>query len=769
MQEVAHNPAVSADPPAKQPGRVRRWLARARTALRTEAPALAHPRIELVAKVVVGIATLWFAAAASWELLSPLAVGHWASNAAVGIAAENMWKWKILGPVAIYVTEAPTPASYYCNHPWGVFWTTAVFVKVLGHHDVACRLPAILMSSLSTPLVYAIGRQLWGPIAGALAALGFVVTPIALAFANFNNLEVPVMFGVLVATWGYLRLTRTWRRRWLWVSAFGFFTAVNSDWTGYFFGAVVLGFGLFRGVLFGGRWYPAVDRRRYAQWWALGASISVGVLLFYVAMFHRSGQLGNLLTQGLHRSAGSDTPLDGVLATRADWIQTSFTSLAIFIGKAALPLFLFRLVFLRKDAEIFPLAMLFMAGLQYVAFKQGADIHFFWPQPFALYFAFSLGLFAWVFEAALRRLVRLFRRQGQVWPPLIALLVWLLVPLAMLPDAIAGLVVSRRTGGRFDERGDLIHQDVDKVVVLRWLRKQLESGTTVALHEGMKSCWSLDWALRRPVRIGPAPSGPQIGDGQYYVLDARFVHASDLEKLAGDYAVRAVGPFWIADRARGKGLIEGHAIAAREPTLLEWYLRWGNDPVYSVVPDAFVTWELRHHLKQEPNPPPAAVPQSFEQRRIAHNAAVASGDVALAERLRQELVGELDKSAATDFSDGVRLLGTRMEKGAGGRFGIYFLAPGPIDPDAMFSLSAEVIESRRFTLVSKPQRARATGMPFDMPTPLWKAGMVYRSLSEIRPRPGTEKHVGAWVARRGSPRLPLKPSVGELAVLTTVW
>jgi hypothetical protein len=160
--------------------------------------------------------------------------------------------------------------------------------------------------------------------------------------------------------------------------------------------------------------------------------------------------------------------------------------------------------------------------------------------------------------------------------------------------------------------------------------------------------------------------------------------------------------------------------------------------MYTVTPDPFVTWELRHHLKQEPNPAPTALPATFEQRRVAHNAAVAGGDVGLAERLRKELEQELDKTAATVFSEGVRLLGTRLEKGVGGHFSIYFLAPGPIDPDAMFNLSAEVTETRRWTLVAKPQRVRATGMPSRCDA-LWKTGMIYRSMSEIRPRPGTEK------------------------------
>jgi hypothetical protein len=60
-------------------------------------------------------------------------------------------------------------------------------------------------------------------------------------------------------------------------------------------------------------------------------------------------------------------------------------------------------------------------------------------------------------------------------------------------------------------------------------------------------------------------------------------------------------------------------------------------------------------------------------------------------------------------------------------------------------------------------------MPFDIPTTLWKPGMIYRSLSEIRPRPGTEEHVGYWVARRPSSKLPGKLDGQKVTVLTTVW
>ncbi len=87
----------------------------------------------------------------------------------------------------------------------------------------------------------------------------------------------------------------------------------------------------------------------------------------------------------------------------------------------------------------------------------------------------------------------------------------------------------------------------------------------------------------------------------------------------------------------------------------------------------------------------------------------------------------------------------------------------------MFQLTASVTALRSWTLVGIPKRERATGMPFEMPTPLWQPGMIYRSLSEIRPRPGTEQHVGSWVASRGSGRQWVRPMGGSLTVLTTTW
>ncbi|AUX46329.1 uncharacterized protein SOCE26_078340 [Sorangium cellulosum] len=103
------------------------------------------------ALAVAAVATAWFTLAAAWEMFGPLLAGHYASSASVGIIAENMLRWKILGPVWEYTAARPTPDMYYCHHPWGIFWTTAAFLEIFGRHDVICRLPAVLLSAATPP------------------------------------------------------------------------------------------------------------------------------------------------------------------------------------------------------------------------------------------------------------------------------------------------------------------------------------------------------------------------------------------------------------------------------------------------------------------------------------------------------------------------------------------------------------------------------------------------------------------------------------------
>ena len=99
----------------------------------------------------------------------------------------------------------------------------------------------------------------------------------------------------------------------------------------------------------------------------------------------------------------------------------------------------------------------------------------------------------------------------------------------------------------------------------------------------------------------------------------------------------------------------------REPSRWEWYFLSGTEPHREVVPDPYLTWELRTHFGQ-PAEIPAQPPATLDQRRIAHNIALASGDAAKAAQLYAEIERELTPVHA-QFDDGSEIVGTTYPGG----------------------------------------------------------------------------------------------------------
>ena len=175
----------------------------------------------------------------------PFPDGHFASTPRSASAADNMWRWHTMLPDrrATSITRR-LDRRYYMHHPLGVFWDVALLGKVFGFHDWVLRLPPLVYVTATTALLYRIGRALWGAIPGGLTALAYVALPITLGYANYHDLEQPVIFGCVLATWGYVRFIRTWRERYALASVLGFVFALNHDWPGYMWGAFFLA-GLF--------------------------------------------------------------------------------------------------------------------------------------------------------------------------------------------------------------------------------------------------------------------------------------------------------------------------------------------------------------------------------------------------------------------------------------------------------------------------------------------------------------------------------------------
>ena len=436
------------------------------------------------------------------------------------------------------------------------------------------------------------------------------------------------------------------------------------------------------------------------------------------------------------------------LQARQHWIELSFTPVAIVLGKLALPLLLVRVVVLRRELEALPLAVLVMATLQYVIFKEGADVHVFWPHYFALYFAFAMGAVAASLETLARRLAEWRRSQaGERAAPWVALGLALAPLLVILPDSVAALGYARRTGLRFDDGWRLIHQDLDKTLLLRHVAARCEAGEHLSVHQSVKYSWSLEWALGRPIRVVHTTHGP----GRYLLLDSRFTDARALRRVARDFGVQAYGPHWVVDREASGPSLTGFAFARQEPDLIDWYLVHGNDPVLRIVPDAYHTWELRQHFDQQPNPVPSQSPVTPEQRRIAHNLAVAQGDRDRARELSEQLTAGLRRELAATYRDGTELLGAALEPGLLPLLRVYLRAGGPPAPAVALRIRGQV-RSKPWSTVPLPGRKRDVGMPFSLPPAVWKPEFIYSSVSELRKQPGVVDYYAS--VRRGRSMTP---------------
>ncbi len=647
---------------------------------------IAEPLEARAARAVTVVATAWFVAAAGWELFGPLLAGHYASSASVGIIAENMLRWHIPGPVWDYTAARPTPAMYYCHHPWGIFWATAALLEVFGRHDFICRLAPFLLSAASPPLLFALGRAIWRPAAGAAAAAAFVVLPITLAFASFNALEVPVIAWSLLGLWGFVRMTQTGRRRHLAAALAGSVLALHSDWPAYVLAGAMLAFGVLRGYLVPGLFGPfrAVrHERRYAQWWVFGTCSSVLTLGLYLWMFKEAGKLSDLFGAYDMRSSGNVVPLRAVLDSRRYWIELSFSPIAIALGKAAAVLAALRLVVLRREHEVIPLAVLLMATVQYVVFRQGADIHVFWPHYFAMFFALGMGAVVATLAPLFARVPRM-RERG----PTVALGCALLPILAVARDGIPALRYARDTGGRFNEKGLLIHSDGAKTAFLRFVLPSLPRNASVAMPDGMKATWSQVWTLGSGHLLADHRNQPTRRSNSVWLADTRFLAADAQGGVARDYHVTAVGPFWKVVESEPAAPLDAYSFVEREPSWWEWYFVSGTEPHRDVVPDPWLTWELRTHLGQ-PAEPPGAAPVTLEQRRIAHNIAVAAGDMPRAAALLADIERELSPVHAA-YEDGTEIVGTTFHGDARPLLTILVKAGGPAAADVQLSVRSKV-------------------------------------------------------------------------------
>jgi 4-amino-4-deoxy-L-arabinose transferase-like glycosyltransferase len=730
--------------------------------------------VQRIAGIIAGLACVFFALAAGWGIGGPIGAGHYAAMTSEGIMAENMWRYHILGPVWWYPDRIPTPADYYCHHPWGLFYITAILYKLLGHRDFILPLPALVMSTATPVLIYKMASEHWGRLPATAAVVSYVLLPITLGYANFHSLEGMVICGFSLSAFCLLRWLGTGRRLYLFGSLAGTLMATAADWPGYVAIGGLLLCGLYQ-YCSPCRTSPdgvPIAKRRYASWWLLTALLLAVMLLGWLGLFHYAGQLQELFASARRRGLGDPTPLHTVLSSRRFWIELAFTPPVIFLGKLALPVAIFRFLQLRKLIEGVSLSIFLTAVLQYVAFKGGADVHFFWPQYFGLYFALAaaqllatlLAGAAWLAERAPKAAMRgrLAASIRSAAAPGCLLLVLALLTV-LLPDALRTLRYARITGGRYNEKGARIRSDADLIEVARWLRPRLPPEAVVGLDPTLKMVprlgtgWHLAWALQARTQSLALPLVTDEEQGQpgFFMARLSALPGERLPELFCRSHARIFGDIVVVDTHEPPGPLDAYSFHQREPGLWRWYFVSGVEPEREIGPDAAATWEWRLHLGQPPAEFPRAAPAkedaSLEWLRLAHNHAVATGQKAEAESLLAQLRARLDASKEVRFSQGIHLLGTRVTTGVHPLLEVFLQAKNPVPGDVVLHIHSRVEAKAPYSLIPPDPTERDCAYPASLPSRYWRPGFIYRIESSLLKRIGKERFFGFFTALPGQP------------------
>jgi hypothetical protein len=719
------------------------------------APASASERI---ARYVVIFASVWFAFTAFWGVFGTPGGGHLGAGSAGNVmAAEQIVRWHIWYPAwDWYKTTPPPKVSYICHHPFGQYYVPAIFLWLFGHHDFVVRLPAAIMSSLVPPMLYGIGKAKWGPTAGAVAAASYTMVPVAVGFSSFLNLETFCIFGAVLFFWGHSRHMATGRRRYMVASLVGALFACSGDWAGYLLVSPMIVWCFFRGFLLPRRLVPRFKFEPYARWWGLAVGVVAGTLLYWLVLFAKADQIGDWVMSAMGRAGGEGLKLKEVLASRKDWIDFSFTPLAIKLGKWAAPICLLRLLVTRDDEEVYSLSLLFGAAVQYVVFKSGADVHIFWSIYFAPFFALGLAQMVHAVGAVAGWVVGRFaparRRATVAW---VALMLGLAPVLIMMRDGVASLWVWRRTGGRYDDMGTLIRSHLDMLAVLEQVvMPKVTKGTPIDTNGSAQWGWEHQWKYQAvnedvglPMQVAQVPGAYPfwIGRGSGLMADVQ-------RRVAAAGHVRIYGDTWIVDQREPVAPVDVYKVEEREPGFFRWLFVEGTEPerIVGKQPDPWLTWEYRRHL-DELAVEPTGTPVTLDEMRIAHNLAVDHGDREASERWREQIEAQLDRKAETRFDTWVHLIGLRRIEGVQPRIETWFEVTGQPSGDVEFDVVSSVVARAPFSLVPPDTTDRSMAWPPSLPTKLWKPGFIYRTETVLNHRIGIERYVGHWASRDGAP------------------
>ena len=101
------------------------------------------------------------------------------------------------------------------DKPPAALWVQALSVRAFGYSSWSMLVPQALMGVATVGLVYDLTRRRFGRIAGSVAGIALVLTPITVAISRHNNPDAMLVLCVTAALWFLVRGLEDGRTRWL--------------------------------------------------------------------------------------------------------------------------------------------------------------------------------------------------------------------------------------------------------------------------------------------------------------------------------------------------------------------------------------------------------------------------------------------------------------------------------------------------------------------------------------------------------------------------
>jgi 4-amino-4-deoxy-L-arabinose transferase-like glycosyltransferase len=121
-----------------------------------------------------------------------------------------------------YVTPRDDWVRYFEKPPL-VYWITAASIRTLGRNEGAARLPVAIASIAQIAIIEVLAESMFGPSAGAAAALCLALSPLFFGFSRFLTLDPMLALFVTASLASFYAATRrpslSAARKWLYLAA----------------------------------------------------------------------------------------------------------------------------------------------------------------------------------------------------------------------------------------------------------------------------------------------------------------------------------------------------------------------------------------------------------------------------------------------------------------------------------------------------------------------------------------------------------------------